>query len=513
MRHLWLAAMMAAVASAKFLGGMGTHFVVLQSDGQVFAVGSNEFGQLGLNASSAKEVDPKLVPGVSAASHVSAGETHSCVVDGSSVKCTGSNLFHQLGVPPLQSSPAFVPVLVDGAITKVFCGVKTSCALVDERALCWGDNPHGGLGIGSEGDSAQLPTAVVVGDNVKVAEVALGLLHSCWLSVLGNIYCAGLNYDGQLGDGTEQDRLVPTLVSSTQAFTSLSCGGFHCCAVTAIGGEAMCWGSNYFGQLGNPLLAVSLVPVQVATSLVAASVWVGDSSSFVVVVGKSGNNSVLAFGSNAFGQLGNGNKLDQTAPVAAFTIAGPVGEIRGGSETTCVYDQGEENVQCVGTNAFGQMGVGPFVQQSLTLVQMQGMPTRRPTPRPTPPSKAPSPRPTAKPTKPTKRPTFQPSKKATGVPTLMPTLRTVQPTSQPTVQPTTSPASTPSMVLTSMPTVLPTAQPSLSPTVQPSLSPTVQPSLSPTVQPSLSPTVQPSLSPTTHPSVSPSSSPTLSPST
>jgi alpha-tubulin suppressor-like RCC1 family protein len=55
---------------------------------------------------------------------------------------------------------------------------------------------------------------------------------------------------GQLGDGTKNDRNKPVAVIGGQVFASVSAGEGVSCAMTR-GGEALCWGRNDRGQLGD----------------------------------------------------------------------------------------------------------------------------------------------------------------------------------------------------------------------------------------------------------------------
>ncbi|KAH9253383.1 hypothetical protein BASA81_008734 [Batrachochytrium salamandrivorans] len=88
---------LANFATAKRLAGQGFHFLVLQRDGQVFGVGSNSNGQLGLNTTT-NALLPQAMLSVTNASDISTGAFHSCLIDqGSIVKCTGYNGNYQLG--------------------------------------------------------------------------------------------------------------------------------------------------------------------------------------------------------------------------------------------------------------------------------------------------------------------------------------------------------------------------------------------------------------------------------
>lgn len=107
---------------------------------------------------------------------------------------------------------------------------------------------------------------------VGVTSVAAGDRHSCAVTTAGGVQCSGNNGNGQLGNGTFTDSLVPVQVTGlTSGITSVAVGGFHTCAVTSSGG-AKCWGNGPDGELGNGVLADSSVPVDVTglTSGVAA---------------------------------------------------------------------------------------------------------------------------------------------------------------------------------------------------------------------------------------------------
>ena len=80
----------------------------------------------------------------------------------------------------------------------------------------------------------------------------------------------GANASGQLGDGTFATRLVPTLVSdgtgSRLPFVTLDVGASHTCGLTTRG-VMYCWGSNTYGQLGNGPWSSLEVPVPVLPPL------------------------------------------------------------------------------------------------------------------------------------------------------------------------------------------------------------------------------------------------------
>jgi alpha-tubulin suppressor-like RCC1 family protein len=65
--------------------------------------------------------------------------------------------------------------------------------------------------------------------------------HTCGVTTAGEAYCWGWGWHGFLGNGSEDDKYVPTLVSGGLTFASVSTGDRHTCGVTTEG-QAYCWG-------------------------------------------------------------------------------------------------------------------------------------------------------------------------------------------------------------------------------------------------------------------------------
>ncbi|KAH9258051.1 hypothetical protein BASA81_003614 [Batrachochytrium salamandrivorans] len=116
---------LANFATAKRLAGEGRYFLMLQHDGQVFAVGYNQDGQLGLDATYFVAL-PQAMLSVTNASDVSAGTYHSCLIDqGSKVRCTGFNANYQLGDGTNTKKHMLVPALgLDSGIEEVMAAAR-----------------------------------------------------------------------------------------------------------------------------------------------------------------------------------------------------------------------------------------------------------------------------------------------------------------------------------------------------------------------------------------------------
>jgi hypothetical protein len=118
-----------------------------------------------------------------------------------------------------------------------------------------------------------------------VKSVVAGLRHTCALTNAGGVKCWGLNNDGQLGDGTAWSRTKPVRVLGlAHGVAAITAGGWHSCAVLTSGG-VRCWGHNAFGQLGDgsqldrlrPARVVAFGPPRAEVALLSRSVTVSRS--------------------------------------------------------------------------------------------------------------------------------------------------------------------------------------------------------------------------------------------
>ncbi|MQA89708.1 MAG: hypothetical protein GEU90_05670 [Gemmatimonas sp.] len=170
----------------------------------------------------------------------------------------------------------------------------------------------------------------------------------------GTAYCWGLNEFGQLGDGSQTDQPFPIAVDSgRQLFSEISPGGLHTCAVAA-DQSVSCWGYNRFGQLGSTSSDESLlVPTPISTTLQFASVSAGGLHSCGLTV----DGQAMCWGYNRSGALGDGTGLDRSSPVSVLTHGLPLRSVSAGLHHTCAVTA-DGRPACWGYNRFGQVGDG-----------------------------------------------------------------------------------------------------------------------------------------------------------
>jgi alpha-tubulin suppressor-like RCC1 family protein len=208
-------------------------------------------------------------------------------------------------------------------IQQVSAGARHTCALTSSnRVLCWGENYRGQLGDGNGGTMGDISDHAVVVDIAGVytaTMVSAGLLHTCAV-IDGGVKCWGYGRFGRLGnnDPAEVTQLSPVDVSGMTAgagATLVAAGNGHTCALdTTPTPQIYCWGLNADGQLGqNPAsLAQSIVPVAVPglSGMNATRLDADDNHSCIVL----GGGSMICWGGNDFGQLGTGATGDVWGP-------------------------------------------------------------------------------------------------------------------------------------------------------------------------------------------------------
>jgi len=336
------------------------HTCALTSGGVVFCWGDNTFGELGSGSGSSSLI-PVQVGGIGATvTQIAAASTHTCALTTlGTVMCWGNNGYGQLGNGAQQSSivGSAVPVNVSNLSDAIAISATAtqSCALRKSGAMvCWGDNTDGQLGNNSATLDFAFPVAVV-GLGSYLTQVSAGLLHTCALTEGGGVQCWGDNPNGGLGNGTTTSSSTAVSVTGLNSgVVSVASGHEHTCALNSAG-SVVCWGFNGYGQLGNGSQTDSAVPVPVSglSSGVALIATGGNHSCAITTSG-----GLQCWGYNGFGQLGNGSTANSPAPVPVTGLSSGVVAVSGGDWHTCALST-LGGVQCWGYNNFGQLGTGP----------------------------------------------------------------------------------------------------------------------------------------------------------
>lgn len=224
---------------------------------------------------------------------------------------------------------------------------------MDRTAVCWGTNPDGQLG---DGTNVSRTTPTRVAGATDVVEIAIGARHTCVRLGNGAIRCWGARSAGQLGDGSFGGFSVPMRVVGINDAAQVSAGGDFTCALRNTG-QVICWGNQgAAGQLGDGWRSThGRLPVSVSGLTGIVEVSAGRMHACARGLG-----GVWCWGDNRSGQLGDGSTMRNWAtptPVAVLpTDAGAIGAIRAGGNHSCAI-LGTE-LRCWGNNTRGQLGIG-----------------------------------------------------------------------------------------------------------------------------------------------------------
>ena len=232
-------------------------------------------------------------------------------------------------------------------------GKAHGCARLDDGSVwCWGDQEYGQCG---QGRSLQPTEPVPIPGLGVVTDVVAGLFHTCVLTVEGEVLCWGRGESGQVGVPPLADETVatPTPVPVSDVVELAASLSDTTCARTKLG-EVWCWGRRIDGadpaEFGVdpervPELGTTWQPDKVYLGSHVACASVGDRASLV------------CWGDNRTGQLGNGTLQDSAVPTPVDGVEGPVLAVGLGVEHVCALSAGGKSLACWGANNLGMLGV------------------------------------------------------------------------------------------------------------------------------------------------------------
>ena len=313
--------------------------VVICRDGTARAAGDNRQGQLGAGSTDPYRPTPTQViqsPGVALSNikAVSAGGAHTLfLLEDGTVRAVGDNYYGQLGDTTTTDRNIPVPVLGPNNaplsnIVAVSAGGRHSLFLAaDSTVWAVGNNYNGQLGDPATNNQSVRRVVKVKGPDGTsplrgVIAIAAGSWHSLFLTKDGRVWATGRNDEGQLGDGTTQNRriVVPVVKADGSPFDSVIAiaAGHQNSLFLRQDGSVWAVGDNAAGQLGEGTFQQRLTPVRVKmkdgsfltnVQAIAAGGEIGATSSFewghFVFLRRDG--TVWAIGSNHEGELGVGN--------------------------------------------------------------------------------------------------------------------------------------------------------------------------------------------------------------
>ena len=348
----------------KSISSGSHHSCALRPNSSVYCWGEGGHGQLG-NGSTSNALTPVDVYGGTTDStpldnitDISAGAFHTCALTTQgNVKCWGNGEYGQLGNNRTSSSPAPVDVQhgpQDSSplrgIIAISAGQSHTCALTDEgQVKCWGNAQYGQLGedtVSHQGSSDTTPpnplprpTPLYVHTSAMestplggIVAISSGAHHTCALTSEENVKCWGSAYYGQLGNGkvwrfysTPQDVHTSERDNTPlSGITAISAGGNHTCVLTD-NAMVKCWGWRQYGQLGDH----NISPIENASTPVKPHTSFTDSTPLddISAINAGTHHTcaitnmkkVKCWGYGAYGQLGNRGAATLSIPVNVYS--------------------------------------------------------------------------------------------------------------------------------------------------------------------------------------------------
>ena len=240
------------------------------------------------------------------------------------------------------------------------------------KVYTWGKNNYGQLGNGTNTDS-NIPICIsdldndLKGKNIIDIYTAYSTIFA--LDPEGKIYTWGANYNGQLGDGTNNNSNVPICISElendlkgkriTNIYTSSS-------TIFALDteGKIYAWGYNYFGQLGDGTTNSSNIPICISDldndlkGKNIVKIYIDTNTIFALDT----EGKIYSWGYNYHGELGDGTNNNRNNPICISELENALKgkniiDIDTVSSTIFALDT-EGKIYTWGSNAFGLLGNG-----------------------------------------------------------------------------------------------------------------------------------------------------------
>jgi len=334
---------------------------------------------------------PKVVDVVS-------GTTHSlALVDDGTVWSWGSNTFGELGIGiDILGSNIPVPVLDPNEptmylkdVTSIASSWSHNLALKNGGTVwSWGSNWYGQLGNGQSQSLERTPVQVTdvsdgTGFLTNVAAVAAGDLHSLALKNDGTVWAWGEGLSGQLGVAPPDSvQTSPTQVKDPNDITgnltgiiAIAAGGSFNVALKS-DGQVYAWGASSYGRLGrgdNGYLLADYEPHPVIdppdpsgklTDVIAIA------AGWEHALALKQDSTVVAWGRNDLGQLGNGDNIEKNTPVLVSGLSNITSIAANNRHSAAIRN--DATAWTWGANNFAQLGDGSQVHRN-TPVQVSGL--------------------------------------------------------------------------------------------------------------------------------------------
>ena len=293
---------------------------------------------------------------------------------------TASNTPTSTPVTPTSTptiTPTPTPTSLPVAVRRLAAGQLRTCSVNAEGGVqCWGKvllncQTVWQWGAGIFPNCNQLVPQAFNGISPAPRAVAAGLDQMCYLTSAGGVSCSGdfnsAAYPVRVGLYFGESYRNGPAVYLTSGITAIALGNYHACALTTTGG-VKCWGSNAAGQMGNGNEYYDQGSYRNYQSDMTIGVLdVRSLTSGVRALAASGDHTCALLdtgGVSCWGDV-NGSTPSLTAATGMRAIAAGLAHNCG------ITNSGA--VQCWGSNRSGQLGNGTTTSSASAIVNVTGL--------------------------------------------------------------------------------------------------------------------------------------------
>ncbi len=292
------------------------HSFAITNDGDLYAWGENESGQLGFGDNVDRLIPTKVgdkkwitvtggfnfSAGIAFADDTSVGDINSWDSTKGDLYTWGANTSGQLGNGNNLASLTLIQIDASKEWQTVSAGESFVAATTkDSNLYTWGYNDRGQLGIGSQ---VAQNTPQLVSSGWKT--ITTGKKHVLGLKNSDNsLWSWGTNSFGEVGDATNVSKFSPVEICATNNnncainnFVSISAGDNHSSAI-GTDGIVYVWGANHSGQLGSTDDVFKNIPQKLNNTP-----WLFISNSGLSTLAIHNDGTLWGWGKNNYGQLG-----------------------------------------------------------------------------------------------------------------------------------------------------------------------------------------------------------------
>ena len=334
----------------------------IQSPGTLWSWGSNSYGQLGVNTSGTNNTSsPVQIPfpvyqGWNQLSASNANFTLGIQSDGT-LWSWGNNTFGQLGTGVVRtanfSSPVQVGTLNNWVVVSASRGSQAFAVGIQNNGTLWswGSNNDGALGINSSPGPGVVSTPVQIGISNSWAQISCGYSHWLGIQSNGTLWGAGNNVNGGLGVNSNSGIFSTPVQVGSSLWKKIS-AGYNSSMGIQTNGTLWGWGSSgggyIFGLNTGSSFPISPVQVGLLSSWTQINFYAGGGLAL------QNNGTLWTWGSNGYGQLGQGNTTDTSSPVQIGALT-TWAQVANGVTASALQSNG--TLWSWGSDSYGQLGL------------------------------------------------------------------------------------------------------------------------------------------------------------